>query len=673
MSVCKLILKNVRRNLSDYLIYFLTLMLSVSLFYAFNSIPGQPAFQEMSVTKALLYQQLDDLLAFLSAAIAVVLAFLVIYANGFLLRRRKKELGLYLLLGMKKSRISRIFVGETFCVGLLSLAGGILLGLFLSQGLSLVSLRLFAVELESFRFVFSLDALRITLLCFACIFVIVMLFNICSVVNVRLIDLITANRKNQVLKSQSPILHLLCFAASLILLAYACILLFQNGILPSRENNRFQLAGTCLILGILLFYRSASIVLVTFLKAWRNFYFTGLNTFLLRQVSSHIHTNYLVMAVVCGLLTVSILTVSTGVSTELAMNELSQASSPYDLNVLSDVDKDGDGSIEAYLKSQNVDLSSYARSMEQISIYEADLTYGELFEGQKLHLWSIDEALPSIYVNVISISDFNRALSMQEKESISLQEDEFLINCNYEGTMDYARQALIDHPTLTIAGNRLTRRQDTLLTETYYMTSIGNNDRATIIVPDRVASLLNKDVNVLLVQYKAGTDSDEIVRKMVPIGLDESHGYRYAEKTMMYDMYFGSNALLVLLCCYLGLVFLTICAAILALKQLTETADSLSRYGLLKKLGADESSINQTVLAQTFLFFAAPLALAAILSGVLLTKAVELVEGFLNIHISGNVWLTIAVFLLIYGGYFLASYLTCRKIIRDMGVSRSSD
>ena len=628
MSVCKLILKNVRRNLSDYLIYFLTLMLSVSLFYAFNSIPGQPAFQEMSVTKALLYQQLDDLLAFLSAAIAVVLAFLVIYANGFLLRRRKKELGLYLLLGMKKSRISRIFVGETFCVGLLSLAGGILLGLFLSQGLSLVSLRLFAVELESFRFVFSLDALRITLL---------------------------------------------CFAASLVLLAYACVLLFQNGILPSRENNRFQLAGTCLILGILLFYRSASIVLVTFLKAWRNFYFAGLNTFLLRQVSSHIHTNYLVMAVVCGLLTISILTVSTGVSTGLAMNELSQASSPYDLNVLSDVDKDGDGSIEAYLKSQNVDLSSYARSMEQISIYEADLTYGELFEGQKLHLWSIDEALPSIYVNVISISDFNRALSMQEKEPISLQEDEFLINCNYEGTMDYARQALIDHPTLTIAGNRLTRRQDTLLTETYYMTSIGNNDRATIIVPDRVASLLNKDVNVLLVQYKAGTDSDEIVQKMVPIGLDESHGYRYAEKTMMYDMYFGSNALLVLLCCYLGLVFLTICAAILALKQLTETADSLSRYGLLKKLGADESSINQTVLAQTFLFFAAPLALAAILSGVLLTKAVELVEGFLNIHISGNVWLTIAVFLLIYGGYFLASYLTCRKIIRDMGVSRSSD
>lgn len=628
MSVCKLILKNVRRNLSDYLIYFLTLMLSVSLFYAFNSIPGQPAFQEMSVTKPLLYQQLDDLLAFLSAAIAVVLAFLVIYANGFLLRRRKKELGLYLLLGMKKSRISRIFVGETFCVGLLSLAGGILLGLFLSQGLSLVSLRLFAVELESFRFVFSLDALRITLL---------------------------------------------CFAASLVLLTYACVLLFQNGILPSRENNRFQLAGTCLILGILLFYRLASIVLVTFLKAWRNFYFAGLNTFLLRQVSSHIHTNYLVMAVVCGLLTISILTVSTGVSTGLAMNELSQASSPYDLNVLSDVDKDGDGSIEAYLKSQNVDLSSYARSMEQISIYEADLTYGELFEGQKLHLWSIDEALPSIYVNVISISDFNRALSMQEKEPISLQEDEFLINCNYEGTMDYARQALIDHPTLTIAGKCLTRRQDTLLAETYYMTSIGNNDRATIIVPDRVASLLNKDVNVLLVQYKAGTDSDEIVQKMVPIGLDESHGYRYAEKTMMYDMYFGSNALLVLLCCYLGLVFLTICAAILALKQLTETSDSLSRYGLLKKLGADESSINQTVLAQTFLFFAAPLALAAILSGVLLTKAVELVEGFLNIHISGNVWLTIAVFLLIYGGYFLASYLTCRKIIRDMGVSRSSD
>ena len=114
MTFFKLIIKNVHKNLRDYLIYFLTLMLAVSLLYAFNSISDQPAFSEMSMTRALLYEQLDKMISVLSVVISLVLAFLIIYANQFLLKRRKKELGIYMMLGMKKGRISRIFAGETF-------------------------------------------------------------------------------------------------------------------------------------------------------------------------------------------------------------------------------------------------------------------------------------------------------------------------------------------------------------------------------------------------------------------------------------------------------------------------------------------------------------------------------------------------------------------------------
>ena len=149
MTTCKLIFRNVRRNIRDYLVYYLTLTLAVGMFYAFNSIASQSAFADMSATRALLYQQLGTLLSALSVVIAVVLAFLVVYANQFILKRRKKELGIYLLAGMRKGRISRLFAGETLLVGLLALGSGLLAGVVLSQGLSLVSMRLFAVEVSA--------------------------------------------------------------------------------------------------------------------------------------------------------------------------------------------------------------------------------------------------------------------------------------------------------------------------------------------------------------------------------------------------------------------------------------------------------------------------------------------------------------------------------------------
>ena len=163
MTSFKLIFKNMQKNLRDYLIYFLTLMLAVSLVYAFNSISDQPAFSEMSLTRAVLYDQLDNLLSALSVVISVVLAFLIIYANQFILKRRKKELGIYTVLGMKKGRIARIFAGETLCIGIISLVIGLLFGIILSQGISLIALKLFAVELAQFQFVFKSDRSHVVL------------------------------------------------------------------------------------------------------------------------------------------------------------------------------------------------------------------------------------------------------------------------------------------------------------------------------------------------------------------------------------------------------------------------------------------------------------------------------------------------------------------------------
>ncbi len=663
MTSCKLIIKNVRKNIRDYQIYFLTLMISVSVFYAFNSISDQPAFSEMGMTKTLLYDQLGILLSTLTVLIAVVLAFLIIYANQFLLKRRKKELGLYMVLGMKKGRISRIFAGETFCVGVIALVTGLCLGVALSQGISLVALKLFAIELSKFRLVFSMGAFQKTVLCFAVIFLLVMTFNVWSVSSVQLIDLLTAGRKNETSQNQSRLLPVLLFLVSLACILSSGVMFYRNGILPSRENRSFQAAGILIVAGTFLFFYSLSTVLVQVLRANSNVYLRGLNTFLVRQVGSKIRTNYFIMTIVCGLLTVTICAVSVGVSTALAMNELSGSATPYDLNVLSNVSMDGDSSILEYLASKDADLSGYAENMEQISIYEADFTYGSLFEGQNVELWPIDEGISDSSVSVLAVSDFNRALKMQGKEPVALTENQYLLNCNYKGTFQYVEEALESHADLVLAGIPLQRASDTVLEETYFMTSVGNNDRGTLIVPDAVVHSLTKDVNVLLVLYRPDADSDAVLQKMIPIGLDDTHGYRYAEKNMMYDMFYGLNALISFLCCYIGLIFLLICAALLALKQLTETTDNIYRYGLLQKLGAKKEQINRALLSQTAIFFAAPLAVAGIFSAVLMGKAMEIVEDFMNIHISTNLGFTVVLFLVVYGSYFLATYLSCKRMV----------
>lgn len=665
MTFFKLIIKNVHKNLRDYLIYFLTLMLAVSLFYAFNSISDQPAFSEMSMTRALLYEQLDKMISVLSVVISLVLAFLIIYANQFLLKRRKKELGIYMMLGMKKGRISRIFAGETFCVGVIALGVGLIFGFILSQGASLIALKLFAIELDKYQLVFSIGAFQQTVICFALIFFIVMLFNVWSVSNVQLISLLTASRKNENINTENHVFPVLMFVLSFFCIGTAGILFYRNGILPSRKNISFQIAGIALAIGSFLLFYSLAAVFSQFASSNKKFYLKGLNTFLVRQIGSKIRTNYVIMTIVCGLLTITICAVSIGSSTALAMNELAQSATPYDLNVLSDVDIDGDSSIADYLATCDIQITDYAENMKQISIYEADMTYAELFEGQKVNLWAIDEAMPEIKVSAISISDFNLALSMQGKEPITLKAGEYLLNCNYKGTFQYISEALRNHPELTIGGITLRRASEELLQETYYMTSVGNNDRGTLIVPDSVAATLPKDINVLLVQYKQGINTSEVLQKMIPIGLDETHGYRYTEKNMMYDMFYGINALVTFLCCYIGLVFLLVCAALLALKQLTETTDNIYRYNLLQKLGAKRRQINRTLYAQTAVFFAVPLAVAGIYSILLVGKGMEIVEEFMNLHISTttNVGITVVLFLIVYGSYFLATYLSCKRMV----------
>ena len=165
-----------KKSIRDYAIYFATLILGVAIFYIFNSLDSQQAMKVISSSAREIIQLLVELLSGLSVFVSFILGFLIVYANNFLIRRRKKEFGIYMTLGMGKGAISRILLTETVLIGLVSLAVGLLVGIFGAQFMSLLVVNMFDGVMDGYQFVFSRTAFFKTILYFGIIFLIVAVF-----------------------------------------------------------------------------------------------------------------------------------------------------------------------------------------------------------------------------------------------------------------------------------------------------------------------------------------------------------------------------------------------------------------------------------------------------------------------------------------------------------------
>lgn len=252
----KLALRNIRRSVRDYAVYFITLLFGVAVFYAFNSIGSQQILFDMETSASRsVFDSTTYILGMFSVVVACVLGFLILYANQFLIRRRKREFGTYLVLGMTPGHVSRIVLYETVLVGMLSLAVGLICGVLLSQGLSFFTAALFGTTMTNYQFVFSPDAFLVTLACFAAIYVVVAAFNTITVSRCKLIDLIRAGEKNERAGVRNPWVCLVGFVAAIAILAYAYEQLIENG-LVMLDQPEFLRATIGMLVGSLLFFLS---------------------------------------------------------------------------------------------------------------------------------------------------------------------------------------------------------------------------------------------------------------------------------------------------------------------------------------------------------------------------------------------------------------------------------
>lgn len=674
----KLALQNVKKSIRDYTIYFLTLTFGVCLFYAFNSLDSQAVMQRLTSDSREILDMLVNMLGGISVFISVILGFLIIYANRFLMKRRKKELGVYMTLGMRKFTISRILTIETLSIGVFSLAVGLVAGVFAAQGLSVLTAQMFEVRLDEFQFVFSSAALIKTLIYFGIIFLIVMLFNGITVSKFKLIDLLTASKKNEKLRIKSLWISVVLFILSVACLATAYTVIIDVGLFA--WNNTVLM---CIILGIIgtfLFFLSLSGFLLRAVKSCKSLYYKGLNMFILRQINSKVTTTFISMTLICLMLFVTICVLSSGKGIADTSSATLKDVTPYDVTVYNFYDigsveegRDMRGYFVKMLEEAGALDDDIVKEYASLEIYETDLQYRQLLKyyGKEMNGQlpnEVYERQMEYHPEVIPVSQFNEALKLQGKDPIKLSGNQAAIVCNYGEMMPAYEQLLKEGGTITIFGEEYSL-YPTLVEDAYYTTASPAIAGSVIVPDDTVKDLLLPTREYVNVQLRGNIEENSRILSERSNNIEPSESQYYTNancmtKTEMYEQSKGMSVVATYIAIYIGIIFLITCAAILALQQLSESSDNQERYRLLRKIGTDPKMINRSVFMQVFITFMLPLLLAIVHSIVGITVANQIIEVFGKVDALGGIIAAAAAIVLVYGGYMLATYFGCKSMVK---------
>lgn len=682
MMLFKLSLKNIKKSMKDYAIYFFTLILGVAIFYVFNSIGSQTAMMTVSKSTSEILKLMTQILSGVSVFVSFILAFLIIYASRFLMKRRKKEFGVYMTLGMSKRKISLILFFETLFIGIISLTVGLLAGTVLSQFMSVVVADMFEADMTKFKFVFSESACIKTLIYFGIMYLVVMIFNTFNISKCKLIDLIYGNRKSEAVKLKNPWLCIIIFMVSACALGYSYYAVTE-GINEVLSTNKRMLAIIA-IGSISTFFISWSLsgLILKIVKSNKKFYYKGLNSFTVRQISSKINTTVFSMTVICLMLFITICVLSSALSMKNSLNRSFESYAPRDVELSKRCDIDEDlkdygytdeqiegskMSIKEILDKLDFNYQKYFKNIEEYAIYtnnEVNLksVLGDYYENASSKYSSL------IYdhkVELMKLSDYNKLVKSLNLKKISLDDNQYAYVANYEMSVNLENDALKTNPKIVIDGKEYLPRYDKCVDGFYEMAGNKIND-GFIVLQDNAFVNSKKTFEFLVADYNGETDKiEEMVNDLINRDYYKNTNLTINTKADIRDSSVGLGAIVTFIGLYLGIIFLISCAAILALKELSESSDNFIRFEMLRKIGVDEKDLNKALFRQIEIFFMFPL-LIAIIHSIFGIKFSNYILKASGVSFDLNSIIMTAVFIvIIYGGYFVVTYFSSKNIIRE--------
>lgn len=733
--LCKLAWGNVRRAGRDYLVYLLTLTLGVTVFYAFNTISMQVDIA--GIDEEGLAQVMGSMLGYLTYFLAGVMAFLMVYANNFIMKRRKKEFGLYQVLGMGRGRVATIMALETVIVSVVAFVAGIVLGVGLSQLMTFFTASLFKTQIANFHFFFSVHAFNLTLVCMLVMFVLTLLLNLRAVRRTKLIELMGAERRNESIKTRNPWIAIAIFAAGVVLVGVAYYRLLRDGFPLTATDSKLQeamsqfgITTAMVTVGTFALFWGLSVMLIKLLQSLRSVYWRGLNMFTVRQLAAKVNTVCFSMGVIAMLLFLAITSVTCGMSIANMMNENLERYNPVDVsqtyvyytpdtfdyykeyvNPSDEADRmvPADTTVDLYPAwhgrdssadnndetGKKVDIADVAGEHVQIDSYlsypfgssNPSVTPSEMCKimGEKLPKAFGGSNADTMGLFVTPASQYNKLRQMMGEEPVHIGHDQYLLTCDMGGELvDLYTKYMAGGHALTLGGHTLKPATDKSDEDTAAIanSAMGSNP-GTVVVADELLSQLNLQPysSNLLVNYKQGmdtTEADESIKytlldNLLVDGKEPGSWGVFITRSEMYTQAAQMNGMISYLAIYIGFVLVVACAAILSIQQLSNVADGSRSYRVLAQIGCDDRQIRHSVMAQQAVFFLFPLAVGLAHSFVALKVIIELVSTFGNMSIGGTVGLTCAIFLAAYGGYFLVTYLMSTGMVRAAIATRYSE
>lgn len=700
--LARLAVGNIRKSIADFGVYFLTVVLGVAVFYAFNSMSQQRAVLAMSESQDKIFELLGTVIGGVSVFIACVLVFLVVYANRFLVKRRKREFGIYLMLGMSSGDVVKIVAMESLITGVVSLAMGLVLGLALSQGLLYLTSLLFSADVASaggIAFVFSADALVYTLVVFVAIFLIAAVVNAREVSKARLIDLMTAERRAEGLTLRSLPLSLVLFAVSIAMIGASYKLLLDNGLL--NLSPQFGAATVLVCAGTVLFFWSLSGFLLRIVQSSKALYFRGLNMFALRQINAKVNTTFATLSVVCLTLFLALTSVCGGIGIRNAVEGNLAQSTSYSATVrttycysTSDGFEDaglgpfGDYAAElggdmatGLTRSAEAlgagDLASLVEDGAQVDFFIDDvddpLTFGDLERAAGVALTDVsgngllNPDYTATPLQIVRLSQVNDALALAGAEPVELAEGECALLVDSDISKGFFEEAASCAPVIEVGGVELKATQ--CIERCIETTSFPTNTGALVVPDDAVPAGALTMSSIYDVQCASESDERAFIEACDAIEASDNPQTWPITMTQgrqaVIEQSASLSTIVAYLAIYLGFVLTVACAAILAIQQLSEASDNARRYGLLRKLGAPEGMIDRALLVQVAVYFVFPLLLAIAHSICAMRVVADVVAVFGALDIGLMVAMCAGAFVAVYGVYFVVTYLAGRKLVRE--------
>lgn len=695
MMLFKLSLKNIKKSFKDYAIYFITLVLGVSIFYMFNSLETSQAMMQVSNSTREIIKLMISMLNFVSVFVAVILGFLIVYANNFLIKRRKREFGIYMTLGMGKRQISKIIILETIFVGIISLAVGLIIGIFASQFMSILVAKLFEADMSEFKLIFSKEACIKTCIYFAVMYVAVMIFNTISISRNNLINLLTAIKKNEEVKIKNPIISILVFIVATIMLGYSYWKVTKGATTLNTAEKTLPIILIGIISTFLVFW-SLSGFLLRIIQSMKKVYLKDTNMFVLRQINNKINTMVVSMTVICLMLFMTISILSSSLALRNTMEKDLKEMTPVDINLYKPLNlpeiyvnrygkeiiytqeeiEDSKITIQATLQNNNFDMS-LLKDIVEIPIYSIkDLTW-EKFFGPK-----IEEAKAKYSMleygrgeEIVKISDYNKIASLYGIEQYELEDNEYIVLCDFDSMQSIRNLVLKDGNNLEIAGKEYVSKYNECKSG-FIVMSTNHVNTGIILVPDS-CNLTDemKKQTLLVANYNANTDEEKeqleefiVANGSGAIAKMNESGSKIdgLTKISIIQSSVGLATIVTFIAIYLGIIFLIASSAILALKQLTESSDNKQRYVVLRRIGCDEKMINKSLFRQIGIFFAVPLILAIIHSVFGIQFVLSMMSGLASREdLLPSVIATVVIIGFVYGVYFIATYMRSKSIIKE--------